>query len=222
MTPRTGLKLYLLGGLSILSLVLAALAFFGVLAAQNRSSIGFQYLFVGVLLAILFLYFDGISWLKSGLGIEGTLTSTSRAPSSGRDFEQSTQNLEPPVDSLAVWQVPVDEPITGPDSQGSNRARSGMLVPFVAAGIEPSVRWNIANELIARVKQHEGELVDRLIDEELLTIEGPITDRDVRAMVWVAVSSIALADNLLNGVADQTWAEIPRPARALPRAELPE
>ena len=64
-----------------------------------------------------------------------------------------------------------------------------MLVPFVAAGIEPSVRWNIANELIARVKQHEGELVDKLIDEGLLTIEGPITDRDVRAMYgWLSAA----------------------------------
>lgn len=182
MTPRTGSKLYLLGGLSILSLVLAALVFFRVIAAENRSSIGFQYLVVGVLLATLFLYFDGFSWLKAGLGIEGSPTSTSRElVSTGRGFEQSTQNP-----------------------------------------LEPSVRWNVANEVIVAVKQRERQLVDRLIEEGLLTIEGPITDRDVGTMAWVAVNSIELADSLLHGVVDQTWAEIPPPTRALPRAEMPE
>lgn len=210
MTPRTGFKLYLLGGLSLLSLILAALAFFEVIATGNSRSVGLQYLFVGSVLGALFLYFGRFSKLRSQLDV------------SGRDITRSKQNLVHPVDSLGGRLVLVDEPIDLTDSREPNRARSGMLTPLVAAGIEPSVRWNIADEVVVAVKQHEGELIDRLIDEGLLTIEGPITERDVRGMVWVALSTIELTDNLLNRFGDQTWEEISLPARWSSRSELPK
>ena len=53
-----------------------------------------------------------------------------------------------------------------------------------------------SSEIAAVVKEQESALVDTLIDEGLLTTDGPITDRDVRTMVFVAVSSTELVDVL--------------------------
>ena len=51
-------------------------------------------------------------------------------------------------------------------------------------------------EIMAVVRTQESELVDTLIDEGVLTTSGPITDRDVRTMLFVAVSSNELIDVL--------------------------
>jgi hypothetical protein len=74
---------------------------------------------------------------------------------------------------------------------------------------------------MAAVSQHEEKLIDRLLDEGLLTTEGPITQGDVRAMVWVAVSSIELTDSLLTALSGPAEVEIPdlRRARELSSGE---
>lgn len=53
-----------------------------------------------------------------------------------------------------------------------------------------------SDEVMTVVKAQERDLVETLIGEGLLTTEGPITDRDVRTMVFVAVSSTELIEVL--------------------------
>ncbi|MFW2380137.1 MAG: hypothetical protein ACN4GZ_00150 [Acidimicrobiales bacterium] len=51
-------------------------------------------------------------------------------------------------------------------------------------------------EIMSVVKSQEGVLVDTLIEEGVLSTAGPITDKDIRTMVFVAVSSNELIEVL--------------------------
>lgn len=71
-------------------------------------------------------------------------------------------------------------------------------------------------EILAVVRAQESELVDTLIGEGVLTTSGPITDKDVRTMLFVAVSSNELIDVLTEASGDS-----PK-LRAGSRAALPK
>jgi hypothetical protein len=71
-----------------------------------------------------------------------------------------------------------------------------------------------SSEIAAVVKEQESALVDTLIDEGLLTTDGPITDRDVRTMVFVAVSSTELVD-VLTSTHDEERPFVPPPPAEL-------
>lgn len=68
----------------------------------------------------------------------------------------------------------------------------------VALAAPPAIELHSysSEEVMAIVKAQESDLVETLISEGLLTTQGPITDRDVRTMVFVAVSSKELIEVL--------------------------
>ncbi|NNF53880.1 MAG: hypothetical protein HKN03_05490 [Acidimicrobiales bacterium] len=59
-----------------------------------------------------------------------------------------------------------------------------------------------STEILAVVRAQESELVDTLIGEGVLTTSGPITDKDVRTMLFVAVSSNELIEVLTEASGD--------------------
>ncbi len=86
------------------------------------------------------------------------------------------------------------------------------LTVTTAGGSEVELHKYSSSEIAAVVKAQEGALVETLIDEGLLTTDGPITDRDVRTMVFVAVSSNELVELLTSEHDDEQHFWPPRPA----------
>ncbi len=77
---------------------------------------------------------------------------------------------------------------------------SGTELPVVVQTPAPlELHKYSSSEIMAVVKTQESHLVDTLIDEGVLSTEGPLTDKDIRTMVFVAVSSTELIDVLTEG-----------------------
>lgn len=87
-----------------------------------------------------------------------------------------------------------------------------VVFPVSSPATDVEVRRYTSTEVMATVKKQESHLVDTLIHEGLLTTEGPITDRDVRTMVFVAVSSKELVEVLTGDLGDGATVEISAPA----------
>ena len=80
---------------------------------------------------------------------------------------------------------------------------SGTELPVVVQTPAPlELHKYTSSEIMAVVKTQEGHLVDTLIDEGVLSTEGPLTDKDIRTMVFVAVSSTELIEVLTEGQKD--------------------
>ncbi len=135
--------------------------------------------------------------------------------------DDATDNDQP--DTSAIFDEEPTEGRAGPDPEhpamdkGVGRtlvaapARADVTVT-TAAGAQVELHKYSSSEIAAVVKAQEGALVETLIGEGLLTTYGPITDRDVRTMVFVAVSSNELVE-LLTSEPDEGhsfWP--PRPA----------
>ncbi len=77
---------------------------------------------------------------------------------------------------------------------------SGTELPVVVQTTAPlELHKYSSSEIMAVVKTQEGHLVDTLIDEGVLSTQGPLTDKDIRTMVFVAVSSTELIEVLTAG-----------------------
>ncbi len=235
------MKLFLIGALSVVSLVLGGLTAATVLPADDRSSVVVQYFLVGAILAALFWVLGGFGSVKvryrsaersQGAGgsvearqqendesstrpdrLDTDVRVLSRTVVGPGNMDTSQPTREAPIES--VGRVVDKTVIAG--SSDSERLQEDSLVPFGWSGGEALMRRDLALQISVLVRQHEEQLVDRLIREGLLTTEGPITDRDVRAMVWVAVSSIELADTMLHGFVDESAPEL----RATPQLGSP-
>ncbi|MFW2380390.1 MAG: hypothetical protein ACN4GZ_01435 [Acidimicrobiales bacterium] len=293
MAPRTGWKLYLIGCLSVVSLTLGVLVLTGVMSAENRSSVGLQYLVVGVLLAAIFFALGGLTALAPGrrpaqpnatddgrpvsvdteqsivsevigsedpdplprgpiIGLNGDRGLSEDLPSElddGGAVAETALRLEVAAEETTPVEIEPDalveettlvasEPDTATEDDAAMEESSpavavaelgpaavSSVVKYSPPTVEPAGLWGLTDQVVAAVRHQESQLVDRLIDEGLLTTEGPITERDVRAMVWVAVSSIELADNLVRGVLDHSPAELaaaPQTEMLLPRTDAVE
>lgn len=99
--------------------------------------------------------------------------------------------------SEAVADIRADHPDgTEPEHDGEQPVETTELpVALTAPGAIDLHRYS-AGEVMSIVKAQEGDLVESLISEGLLTTDGPITDRDVRTMIFVAVSSSELIEVL--------------------------
>lgn len=83
------------------------------------------------------------------------------------------------------------------------------------------------DEVVASVKAGEASLLSILIQEKMLSTEGPITDTDVHTMVFVAVSTNDLIRVLLEGKAAEAeakahWRDASTPELYQPAVELME
>lgn len=237
------MKLFLIGALSVVSLVLGGLTAATVLPAENRGSVVAQYFLVGAILAALFWVLGGFGSVKVRfrsseplLGAGGSVKERQRENGDSKTLphrldtdaqrmishtvvvpgntDVSYQTREAPIESVGLV---AEKAMIAASSDSEWLREESSVVPFGWSDGEALMRRDLALQISALVRQHEEQLVDRLIGEGLLTTEGPITERDVRAMVWVAVSSIELADTMLHGVVDET---APEP-RATPQLGLP-
>lgn len=101
------------------------------------------------------------------------------------------------LDSEVVAEISTDDADrTDPERDGEEPFETTELpVALTAPGAIDLHRYS-AGEVLSIVKAQEGDLVESLISEGLLTTDGPITDRDVRTMIFVAVSSSELIEVL--------------------------
>ncbi|MDH5290341.1 MAG: hypothetical protein OEY41_10120 [Acidimicrobiia bacterium] len=131
--------------------------------------------------------------------------------------------LASPVATPAPIKAPVAPAIGTPETPASGAAvaasaplrptRPAMPAPISStlaaadytraplAGVVSLRRRPIAprNEIEAAIRSGELEVIASLIDQGLLSTEGPISDRDVRTMVYVAFTSSELRKILLAG-----------------------
>jgi hypothetical protein len=118
------------------------------------------------------------------------------------ELAASLDELEPANPSEAAVEVDyVTEPMVM-ESTGL-AVTSGTELPVVVetpAALE--LHKYSSSEIMSVVKNQEGLLVDTLIDEGVLSTSGPITDKDIRTMVFVAVSSNELIDVLTQAQRD--------------------
>ncbi len=112
------------------------------------------------------------------------------------ELAASLDALEPTEPSEAAVEVDyVAEPMVI-ESTGLAVA-GGTELPVVVGTPAPlELHKYSASEIMSVVKNQEGALVDTLIEEGVLSTSGPITDKDIRTMVFVAVSSNELIDVL--------------------------
>ena len=102
----------------------------------------------------------------------------------------TTSRLPRPESARAVTSVKPGTQPTGPDP---DRAVESMPTPLVLTDAEPS------DKLSAAIRSGEIQVINSLISQGMLTVDGPITDRDVRTMVYVAFTSNELRKLILAG-----------------------
>ncbi len=119
------------------------------------------------------------------------------------DFD--AENLAASMDSLAPAD-PATSPAIDYRPEPVVSASTGLAVatgtdlPVVVNTPAPlELHRYTSNEIMDVVRTQESHLVDTLIDEGVLSTEGPLTDKDIRTMVFVAVSSTELIDVLTEG-----------------------
>ena len=111
-------------------------------------------------------------------------------------------SIEPADPSESTVEVDyVSEPVVTASTGLS--VGSGTELPVVVQTPAPvELHKYSSSEIMAVVKTQEGHLVDTLIDEGVLSTQGPLTDKDIRTMVFVAVSSTELIEVLTEGQKD--------------------
>jgi hypothetical protein len=112
------------------------------------------------------------------------------------ELAASLDALEPadPYQAAAETDYVAEPVVTEPTGLA---VASGTELPVV---ISPPTTLELhkysSTEILEVVKTQEGVLVDTLIEEGVLSTSGPLTDKDIRTMVFVAVSSNELIDVL--------------------------
>ncbi len=186
------MKLHLLAALSMLSLVLSILVFAGFI--DDGESLGVQYLVLGLALAVLYFALGGFRAMRLGrLGRSGD-ESDAKTP-------EEIIDLRDGVTTAPTHRLTQDPP---PDAH---------VVRFGQTGLEPAEGWDLGTQVTAAVRRREEQLVDRMVAEGMLTTDGPLTHTDIRAMAWVAVSSMELTDSLLDALSGPAEVEIVDPQR---------
>lgn len=211
------LKLYLIGALSLASLVVSGLVNAAVIPVDNRVSQGTQYLVVGVLLGLVFGFFGGFEDLASrirGLGRRSTGQSAEGAVAAetrsglmvfGRfdtEFVSADQAIgkfmtaDSDGPQTSVLPAPSSSPEVRkrPATEVSERA-STALSGRRATDVVPQPATEA--EVFDTVARHEAAIVERLVSDGVLTGDGPITDDDVGIMLLTSVISAELSEQLL-------------------------
>lgn len=109
--------------------------------------------------------------------------------------EAPASERAPELDSEAVAEIRTDHSDRTEPEHEQPVETTELPVALTAPGAIDLHRYS-AGEVMSIVKAQEGDLVESLISEGLLTTDGPITDRDVRTMIFVAVSSSELIEVL--------------------------
>lgn len=190
------LKMYLIGALSLVGVVVGLLVSSGVVPVDDRASQSAQYLLVGILLGALFGFLGGFDDVALRL----------------RRLSAAAGDVEPPalpattVSRLMLFGrfdpgPTTSQRLTEPRRASAipNKARGSVLpVPTSPAdlGVSPATEL----EVVEAVSRHETDFVDRLVRAGTLTGDGPITDDDVRVMVVTSVISAELSERLLGAI----------------------
>lgn len=111
-------------------------------------------------------------------------------------------DLEDSVDETSTETAAVDISESAGDELVEITTQSDQLPVVMKPPSALEIQKYSPSEILAVVRAQESELVDTLIGEGVLTTSGPITDKDVRTMLFVAVSSNELIDVLTEASGD--------------------
>jgi hypothetical protein len=118
----------------------------------------------------------------------GTITESIPVATTGDDTDAGSRGAEPTPLDLMPRTVSAIEAATYTDAP---------IAPIIDLRTSQASRFPA--DLEAAIRSGELEVISSLIDQGLLSTSGPITDRDVRTMVYVAFTSSELRKILLAG-----------------------
>ena len=122
------------------------------------------------------------------------------APAAGTSGPVDTAAATP-VSTMAADQAPVASAAALPADRAEAEAAVGLVAASYAGARIIDLRFSRddGEEIEAAIRSGELEVITSLIDQGILSTEGPISDRDVRTMVYVAFTSNELRKILLAG-----------------------
>lgn len=189
------LKLYFIGGLSLLALVIGALVFLTVISVENSISTGLQFFGVGMLLAVLFALFGGFSDVAAqGRAVKGFIDAELEGlPTPPPALTQRlAEGLEPVLPNPEETGVPDLVVAIADEDRPSIGSGAELDVSLALMAVLPS------NDESERqfLDRYESSLIDALIDAGELSDDGPLTDHDVGVILIAAVARTELDQQL--------------------------
>jgi hypothetical protein len=200
------LKLYLVGGLCAVAFVLSGLVYTSTIPVDDPKSQATQYLLVGVLLGVIFVFFGGFGdvtvrskrWAVI-LRRSNTALREVRHRARARLFDHIDLDTDSPSvhieravrSTVAVVSTGHSATVRSEDIESTG---SDLAASTTAHGL--TVRPTSAVQINQAVNRYESMVLDRLMAEGLLTRGGPITDEDVGVLLATSIISAELSERL--------------------------